>query len=195
VSRRAAAACLCALLPCAFLLLACGGREQAGTSTPSVPPEREVVSPRSAPFQRYSGNGPLKLRLAEFGTEASREDRLKAQARIDAFLAATGRGQWEHACGYVSEVLRAQIAELIRNSRRSPRPSCGEVLQGLAFPRGGKAPRSLSAPQGIASLRIKEGPGGGFALFHGSDGADHWIAVRREGGSWQVLSPAPQIFE
>jgi hypothetical protein len=184
-------ALLCAA---ATLSAGCGGDETNATTSNTSAPTPEVVSKRSAPFAKYSGRGPAKLRLAEFGIEASKDDRLEAQATINAFLVASRKGQWERACGYTSEVLRAQIAELIRRYKGSPKPSCGEVLKALAS-RPGEKTAPLSAPDGVSSFRIKESPGGGFALFHGSDGKDHWMAVRRDGGRWKVLSVAPQLFE
>lgn len=193
VSRTVAATtCACAALMSVLVLGACGG-EEASTPTAEGPPP-EVVSAHSAPFAKYSDKGPGELRLAEFGTEGSKSDRLRAQATIDAFLAANGNGEWERACGYASEILLAQIDELIHKAKQSPPPSCGEVLRALASSGGMDSP-PLSAPRGVASLRIKEGPGGGFALFHGSDGEDHWMPMRREEGGWTVLSAAPQRFE
>jgi hypothetical protein len=194
VSRIGLITCLCAVVLSTAGLAACSDGEQAGTSAKGPPVEREVVSSRSAPFHKYSGRGPAKLRLAEFGTEARSSDRLEVQVAVNAFLLASDNGQWERACPYASEILLSQIRQIARNSKRTPEPSCGEVLQELASPPGKEAASPL-APQGIASLRIKEGPGGGFALFHGSDGADHWITVRREAGGWKILSPAAQAFE
>lgn len=194
IVKRAGPACIvAAALLSAFTLSACGG-DQPDTSTDIEPASREVVSPRSMPFQKYSGRGMEKLHLAEFGTEGSRKDRLEAQASLKAFLAASGAGEWERACGFVSSVLLAQIEEIIRRSKRRPKYNCGEVLEALASPEG-ERPKPLSAPRGISSLRVKVGPGGGFALFHGSDGRDHWMAVRRDADGWKVLSPAPQLFE
>jgi hypothetical protein len=175
---------------------ACGGDDDSTSSGPATMKEqpREVVSPRSAPFQKYSGDGPGELRIAEFGTEGSRSDRLEVQAAVDDYLRATGSGKWGEACAYASVVLRSQIDEIIRNAKQTPKPTCGEVLEALATPPSGVPLADVAAPERIASLRIKEEAGGGFALFRGNDGMDYWMAVRSDDGVWRVLSPAPQAF-
>jgi len=174
----------------AILLAACGGDGDEGTM-PS-PPREGVVSPRSASFQKYSGKGAAQLHIAEFGVEASDEDRTRAEATILAYLRATEKGDWDAACAYVSATLRAQIDEIARRSAASAgEPECGEILKVLG--EGVKA-SPVDAPNGISSLRVKEGPGGGFALFHGGDGSDYWMTVKREQGDWKVLSAAPQRF-
>ena len=175
----------------ALSLVACGG----GNSGSTAPIQREgTVSSRSAPFQKYSGKGAAQLRIAEFGVEASDEDRAKAQVTLEAYLQAASEGDWAGACGAVSEVLDAQIAEIAADARQTPEPGCGEILRALAGVSSGQRGLSLTAPGGISSLRIKEGPGGGFALFRGSDGRDYWMAVKREAGGWKVLSAVPQRF-
>ena len=182
-------AVLVATLATAICLAACGGSREESTAK-----VEETVSARSAPFQKYSGRGPAKLRLAEFGSEASASDRHEVQSTLDSYLEASAEGEWNRACGYVSEVLIGESDELVEQ-QPTPRPGCGEVLRALAESsdrRDGGAP--IGAPEGIASLRIKEGPGGGFALFHGDDDRDYWIPVRRDSDGWKVLSAAPQPF-
>lgn len=172
----------------AVLLAACGGD---GTEE-TIPSREGVVSPRSASFQKYSGKGAAQLRIAEFGVEASDEDRTQAEAAILAYLRAAGEGNWDAACAHVSATLRAQIDEIARRSAASAgRLGCGEILKVLG---GGAKATPVNAPDGISSLRVKEGPGGGFALFHGGDGSDYWMTVKREQGDWKVLSAAPQRF-
>ncbi|HEX5762862.1 MAG TPA: hypothetical protein VFY04_07060 [Solirubrobacterales bacterium] len=184
---------LIALLLC-LALGACGS--EGGESAPEQ--AAEVLSPRSAPFERYSGKGPGELALARFGAEAGEEDRLAAQAQVAAYLRALAERRFEAACGYLGQSPRAQIAEVIRKSKRTPRPSCGEVLVALVAAAKARRPSPV-AGRPIASLRVKEGgaagEGAGFALFHGADGKDYWLAVKREGGGWRVLSSAPQEFE
>jgi hypothetical protein len=183
---------LCVALLFAFAFSGCGGDGETGTSDS----QQEVVSARSAPFARYSGHGLAKLRLAEFGTEADRVDRLKAERTLDAYLAASGKDEWGRACRYISEILRRQIAEIARRAKPNFDSSCGAILGVLASSSAKqKGAPPLSAPDGVASMRIKEGPGGGFVLFHGSDGADHWAAVHREMNEWKILSAVPQKFE
>lgn len=178
---------------CAVCLTACGGGD--GDSTASSQPARETVSARSAPFAKYSGKGPAKLHLAEFGTEGSDSDRTEVEELIDAYLPAIGGGRWKSACRYLSANLMSQIDQIARRSKRPVKPTCAEILQALVESANARSHESLvTAPQGIASLRIKESPSGGFALFHGSDGEDHWMTVSRAGGTWGITSPTPEAF-
>jgi hypothetical protein len=171
----------------------CGG--SGGDASVSTAQPEGAISSRSADFEKYSGKGASELHIAEFGTEAGSEDRLNAQGTINAYLRTTNAGKWSSACDLVSDTLRGQIAEIARQSKEVPVPGCGEILETLAVISGGRRGKApLLAPEGIASLRIKKGPGGGFALFHGSDGADYWMTVKREDGDWKVFSAAPQPF-
>ncbi|HWI96825.1 MAG TPA: hypothetical protein VNS60_12230 [Solirubrobacterales bacterium] len=78
---------------------------------------------------------------------------------------------------------------------------CGEALEPwskspLGSSGGDGSP--IYAPEGISSLRIQKGgssgDGAGFALFHGSDGTDRWLAMKVEDGKWKLLSASPQPF-
>jgi len=148
-------------------------------------------SPQSAPFAKYSGKGKAKLHLAEFGEEASGGERAAAQAVLAAYLQASGEGDWGRACSYLSATPRAEIDQLSKASG----DSCGETLHKLA---GASEESTRLTSEGVASLRIEQGgragEGAGFALFHGSDGADHWMAMKIEDRTWKVLSTAPQPF-
>jgi hypothetical protein len=67
--------------------------------------------------------------------------------------------------------------------------SCAGALR-LSTTKYSKSRENL-ATAGVSSLRVKAGAGAGFALFHGSDGADYWMPMKVEAGKWKVLSPAP----
>lgn len=189
--RSKPALTLLAAAAVAACLAACGGSD---SSTSTAPPA-ETVSARSAPFAKYSGKGAAKLHIAEFGTEGSDSDRTEVEAAIDAYLPAIGAGRWQSACHYLSASLMSQIDQIAERSKRPVKPTCAEILQALVESANAQSGESLvTAPQGIASLRIKEGPGGGFALFHGSDGKDHWMTVGRAGETWGVSSPTPEAF-
>lgn len=183
-----------ALLGCVTCLAACGGGDST-TGPEAASPPREVVSPQSASFQKYSGDGPGQLRIAEFGVEGSESERHRVQAVVVPYLQAIGTGDWWRACGYLSDNLVAQFDEIAARSKQPTEPTCAEILRALVSSSTRRSGEPLvRAPDGIASLRIKDPPGGGFALFHGSNGEDHWMTVRREGDVWGVMSPAPEAF-
>jgi hypothetical protein len=183
-----------ALFGCATCLAACGG-EDSTTGLEAASPPREVVSPQSASFEKYSGDGPGQLGIAEFGVEGSESERNRVQGVVVPYLQAVGAGDWWRACGYLSDNLVAQFEEIAAKSKRPTKPTCAEILRALVSSSTRRSGEPLvRAPGGIASLRIKDPPGGGFALFHGSDGEDHWMTVRREGDIWGVMSPTPEAF-
>lgn len=166
-----------------------GEESSAGTSDL---PERGTVSPQSTDFQKYSAKG--KLHLAEFGEEADSGARTAVEGVVVPYLEAIGQGEWASACAHLLARTKAEIAKL----DPSGGASCGEAMAAVEKASGGADGAPIQAPDGIASLRIEKdglaGPGAGFALFHGSDGNDHWLAVKNEGGKWRILSIAPQPF-
>jgi hypothetical protein len=148
-------------------------------------------SPSSAPFSKYSGKGQARLHLAEFGSEADSSAHDQAEAVVDSYLLAVKEGDWAEACGYLMAEVRAQIERPADESEQAAGRGCAEALPlTVKLSSRGKIP--AYAPVGIASLRIESGAG--FALFHGSDGDDHWVAVKRDAGEWKVLSTTPQPF-
>ncbi len=157
-------------------------------------PKRGKVSTNSAPFQKYSAKG--KLHLAEFGDEATSGDTGEAQATVTSYLQAYGGEEWDKACEYLLAEIKAQLQQLTNTSG-----GCAETLAAFAkSPLAGEGGSGspIYAPEGIASLRIQEGgragEGAGFALFHGSDGEDHWLAMKVQDGRWLILSTTPQPF-
>jgi hypothetical protein len=157
-------------------------------------------SKQSAPFARYSGKsvkGQAKLHLAEFGNEADGGDRAEVEEVLTAYLAAVGAREWEAACSYLTGEDQTQLPQSTSGGPDSG--SCGQQLPRAVESFSGSGQSKLTtAPQGISSLRIKtgglSGEGAGFALFHGGDGNDYWMAVKREGGEWKILSTTPQQF-
>ncbi len=171
-----------------------GPAEEQGSRESRDLPTRGKVSTNSAPFQKYSAKG--KLHLAEFGDEASSGDTGEAQAAITSYLQTYGGEEWDKACEYLLTEIKAQLQQLTNTSG-----GCAETLAAfakspLASADGSESP--IYAPEGIASLRIQEGgragEGAGFALFHGSDGEDHWLAMKVQDGRWLILSATPQPF-
>jgi hypothetical protein len=153
-------------------------------------------SAQSAPFAKYSGpSSEGQLHLAEFGSEAEAAQRAEAAAAVTVYLAAAGAERWGEACGYLSAEARAQLQAMPGGDDESCAEQLPAVIDFLRQP--GQA-EAVMAPQGIASLRIETGgrfgEGVGFVLFHGNDGGDYWLAMRREGGQWRLLSVIPQPF-
>jgi hypothetical protein len=161
-------------------------------------PHRGQVSANSAPFQKYSAKG--KLHLAEFGEEASGGDFGEAETVVEDYLQAFGAQKWGVACEYLLTEVKAQIVTMVKGAKGSVE-GCDEALEPWSkspLGRGSGDGSPIYAPEGISSLRIQKGglsgDGAGFALFRGSDGTDHWLAMKVEDGKWKLLSASPQLF-
>jgi hypothetical protein len=186
-----------AILASVVLLGACGkGGGSTSTdpeSTKDAPPE--IVSPRSAPFQKYSNGGPVPLHIAEFGVEGSSKEREEVSPIVVAYLQAIGSGDWANACRYLSGSMLSRIETISQSLTKIRQPTCAFILRALVRSSNRKTGESLVyASHGIASLRIKKGPRAGFALFHGSDGNDYWVTVKHEDERWGVSSFTPEKF-
>jgi hypothetical protein len=199
-----------------------GEGEAAAKDTPPVGPEAEEApaqgprreareraayehkrygdpSPQSESFEKYShlpdtSSATRGLHLAEFGDEADSDSRQAVSSVVSSYLAAIEGGNWERACASLSAGLQSQILAGTGNPS-----SCGEALHtAVSAFNEATGRKSISAPEGVASLRIetggRAGEGAGFALLHGDDGSDYWLAVRREGGEWRLISLVPQLF-
>lgn len=198
------------------------------TQTPKAPPREVVPSPEptekqtpqseqkekeayerkrygtpseeSEPFAKYSGEGAVPLHLAEYGDEQSAEERAEVGSALKAYLQATAAEEWDTACTYLAAGMKGQFETVAQQAKSSPKPNCGDILKAFVEkPTPGVVRFQVLGPEGVASLRIKEGglagEGAGFALFHGTNGKDYWMIVRREGGQWMINSMVPQPFE
>lgn len=151
-------------------------------------------SPQSAPFAKYSERAGPKLHLAEFGSEAEAGDREQAEEAVVAYLGYVAAGKWDAACPYLQEGAFSEVQKATGNSA----VDCGTALRAAIemLEESGGGP--IAVPTAISSLRIetgeRAGEGAGFVLFHTPGGADRWIAVRKEGGEWKMISIAPQPF-
>lgn len=152
-------------------------------------PARGALSPQSEEFSKFDGRH--GLHLAHFGEEARRGRRGEAEAVIVAYLHALDSRSWNRACALLSAAVKAQVEQL------AGLPGCERALArfvGSSHPSSG----ALAAPEGVSSLRLQKGEGSreaaGFALFHGGDGSDYWMALKAEGDRWTVLSATPQPF-
>jgi hypothetical protein len=126
--------------------------------------------------------------------EAHTTEREAAESVLGAYLKALEQGDWARACRYLIASTRAQTEALAAGvAPEQAKAGCGSALETTI--RFQKAETRDLADSGVSSLRIKRGKlageGAGFALFHGSDDADYWMAMKVEGGEWRVISISP----
>src|SRR6478752_4677040 len=165
----------------ALCVAACG---EGGDSTAMVDSAgARSTDPPTPGFHDGSG----QTDIPAFGVEASASTRTDVENVLGAYLRAGGKGEWARACTYLLRTVSAELSELARRSTPNLGPGCAAML-----PRVIKlSTRDRDPYFGTAQLsgfRIKEGAGAGFALFHGTDGNDYWVAMKVEGGKWKILS-------
>ena len=187
-------------------LASCGGRGGESTSPGRAEPTPRTVAAapggderrghgasraeerHSPPAPGFEQSGTLDI--PAFGVEASVRQRKAAGSVLEAYLRAREARDWALACHYLRASARSEVEELAAQlDPQNANGRCGAALETvLKFL---KTDYRDLAEEGISSLRIKPGSGAGFALFHGSDGADYWAAMRVEGGAWRMLSHSP----
>lgn len=184
-----AGVCLLAILASAGLLTACGGGESTTTSTGANGGQAPPAEPPDPPAQGFHDSSGV-TEIPAFGAEASTAERLAAGQALAVYLAAARSGDWGGACSSLAAITRLQLRELLRRAKQIDDKSCGTALRLLLEAPSGEAP--YYGPSRVAALRVKRGgaagEGAGFALFHGDDGKDYWIAMRREDGEWKVTA-------
>jgi hypothetical protein len=167
-----------------------GGASEQGSSPSRAPGRRSASSKNTDPptpgFEDTSG----QTDIPAFGVEASSGARANVEQVLDAYLQASGQGEWSRACDYLDGTIAGELSGLAKSSGSASEGGCPSALPRiLELAADHEAPYFGAAP--LSGLRIKEGAGAGFALFHGTDGNDYWAAVKVEGGQWKVLSTVP----
>jgi hypothetical protein len=172
--------CLALILVVALFVAGCGGGESTSTvatgSREGYPkgPTRQFLTPGS------------DNTVQEFGREAAPAERMQASKTVAAWLLARVRGDWAEACSYMHAKIAAQAGRLGSTVTGKHITGCPQGL--AAVTRGGETPRD-NLKSGVASLRIQAGRG--YAQYHGKEGRDWVLAVRREHGTWKIADFFP----
>lgn len=126
--------------------------------------------------------------IAEYGVEASDDEREAAAAALHGFFDSVAAQRWDTACSYMSASLLAMLEHLPEPSgQQSDLEGCPEIFAALS----GGIPQSTldaAAKADVASLRI-EGERG-FVLYRGAGGEAYVMPVVREEGAWRIGSLA-----
>jgi hypothetical protein len=164
--------------------------DDGGEGEPAPNDPYGEVSSRSATFDE---KGQTLKHLPEFGDEASSSERGEAQETLQAYLRASGAGDWAKGCDYIAQSIELQVEQIAKQIEDQ---SCGGALQKLATISKSNFPDDTDVA--VTSMRIKKGDaagaGAGFALIHGSNGKDYWVAMKVEGAEWKLLTVVPQPF-
>lgn len=163
-----------------------GGSKQGAADSGHADPPAPSGEGSSA-FRTPGGDNSIQ----EFGKEADTAEVESATAAIDGFLEARANGEWEQQCSFLAAAAVRPLEQLAARSPQLKGKGCGAILAAL----GSQAPASSRAnvlTDGVASLRIEGDQG--FALFHGPNGTDYFMTVRKEDGEWKVGALAPNEF-
>jgi hypothetical protein len=131
----------------------------------------------SASFLKPGGNN----RIPKFGEEADEDEREAASAVLEESLQARAAGDWVKQC----ETLTTGRVNNVKEGGEGE--SCASVLKSQALPlSGSEAVRANTMRGPIDALRM-EGDRG-FALYHGKNGKDYAMPMKKEDDEWKVSS-------
>jgi hypothetical protein len=168
------------------LIAACGGGEATDGAETTVKQERLYpwLKGPSREFLIRGGDNAIQT----FGREATKAERERANAVIQAWMKARAAQDWAKDCSYMS---RKYIHTLVATDAVSVSggkvKNCPQALDYFGHQASGSYKNNLAGP--IDSLRVGEGHG--YAQYHGNDGHDWVIAVDREDGKWLIGIAAP----
>jgi len=146
----------------------------------------EATDPPTPGFEDASG----QTHIPAFGVEASSDERADVEITLNAYLHAGGAGEWSKACSYLDRSVAGELSTFAKESNPDAGLGCATSLPRI-LELSSNYQDPYFGPARLSGLRIKEGAGAGFALFHGDDGRDYWVAVKVDNGRWKILSTVP----
>ena len=151
-----------------FAAVGCGGSGSSADSTSG--PEA------SASFFNPGG----KNRVPKFGEEAEEDEREAASDVLEENLQARADGEWATQCDTLTTAR-------VTNVKEAGGGSCASALKGQALPLSeSKAVRANTMDGPIDALRVEGNRG--FALYHGKNGKDYAMPMKKEDDEWKVSS-------
>lgn len=167
------------------LAAGCGSGDRGAETTGSA--ENPLAGYPQGPTREFIVPGGDNV-VQEFGTEASPAERRQVSSMIEAWMRARAAGDWDEECRYLHEKkIESAIAAAQQFSQR--KVDCAAALKTLSgLPGAASRKNTMSEP--VASLRIGEGHG--YAQYHGREGRDWIVAVRRQDGSWKISELEPK---
>lgn len=129
--------------------------------------------------------------VQNYGSEADTAELQEVEGTIAAFLDARAAGNWPRVCAYLSKSTLQPIEQMVASSPQLKGKGCGALLDALS---GASPPqaRANTMTHGLASFRADGEQG--FALYHGAQGVDYFLVMRKEDGVWKAGAIAPSEF-
>lgn len=212
VSKLLLATALAALL--ATGVGACGGDDSDDSTADSGTTATQTTGPSTTPDDRgdkapganepgddsgpSGGGGSAGFRtpggdnsIPDYGNEATGAEFEEASDAVVGFLRARAKDDWGTVCSYMAVAALKPIENIASRASQSEVEGCPELLTTLTADAPASS-RPSTIGDGIDSLRA-EGMRG-FALYHGTDGADYFVPLVKEDGEWKVGTLAPTAF-
>jgi hypothetical protein len=170
------------MLAASAVLCGCGGGESNGRGAEPAP---NTLLPDGPTREFIVSGGDNTIQL--YGREASKAEREAASAVVEAWDRARATEDWQEDCRYLS---RSYTDTVVTDAERVSKGKATSCVQALAFfgpVASGDMGRTTTGP--IDSLRLAQGIG--YAQYHGRDGIDWIVPLKKEDGAWKVEVTTP----
>jgi hypothetical protein len=170
--KRIAIVSMAAILLAAIAAGCGGGDSSASEDSGNTKPTTESEPP---PFGTRPGR-----EVVNFGEEADQGEREAGFGVLEESYRAREAGEWAKQCASMT----LEQSEEVRETTE-PNGTCASGLRTQATPLAkSKAFRAYPIQGQIEAFRVKGELG--FVLYHGKDGSDYAMAMKKEGGKWLV---------
>jgi hypothetical protein len=180
--RTGSPAALALLLALAVAWMGCGGSSATSEAQTDTDPLAGYPKGPTRQFIDPGGDNAVQ----EYGREATPGERERVSAMVKGWLRAEASGNWGRVCRYLDELNIREAIHFASYTSQNRIHSCGKAVAVLASEHD---PIRDNIKGGVASLRI--GQGHGYAQYHGREGRDWVMPVRREDGRWKLSSLYP----
>lgn len=171
--KRQIAIALLAVVLLAALAAGCGG----GDSSASGDSGKSKPTTESEPSKFGTRPG---REVVNFGEEADQEGREAAFGVLEENYRARAAGEWAKQCASMTFEQTEEVRETTE-----PNGTCASGLRIQASPLAkSQAFRAYPISGPIEAFRVKGTRG--FVLYHGKDGRDYAMAMKKEDGKWLV---------
>jgi len=170
-----------------LLISACGGGgSSSSTSAGSEEGIQEVSAKQSSKEFLEPKNKKSKANtIADFGKEASLEEREEANAVIQRSYNARASADFETQCETLERAAVKQLESAEAKGKK--RTTCAEAVRKLAEPLPKtKDLRKNDISGAVAALRVKGSKA--YALYHGTDGKNYALTLKKEDGKWLLTA-------
>jgi hypothetical protein len=171
----------------ALSLSACGGGNDSTSTTPggTGTGSTETTTPPAAK------HGVTASEIENYGREASPADLEEAQAGLKGYFASQAEGKWAKHCDHLSSATAAAIEGLASSGPKFKGKDCSEIFATI---QAGVPSSDRASILSGAAVGLRVDGDRGLIIFHGTDGAKHYMQMIEEDGEWKIDAMAPAKF-